>query len=54
MADTPTPGQIAYEAYYRSHPFAECMDWTMLSHESHAAWEAAAQAVLAWKEEEAR
>jgi hypothetical protein len=51
----PTPGQIAYEAYWhdtkqmlRGHP------WDTLPSTEQAHWDAAAQAVLALKEEDSR
>lgn len=51
--DTPTPGEVAYEAYCRvtygaaAHP----ADYATLTWGQQAAWEAAAQAVLAWQKE---
>jgi hypothetical protein len=57
MPDTPTPGQLCYEAYWRSNApkISAAMTaqiWYALSSRTHEAWEAAAQAVLAWKKEE--
>ena len=56
MTDTPTPGQVTYAAYVtalRPTAVAEhaAQWWTRLRPEEHAAWEAAAQAVLAQQEE---
>ena len=54
MSDTPTrtPGQIAYQAYWRicAPKVSAAMTaqiWSALSPTTHAAWDAAAQAVLA-------
>jgi hypothetical protein len=41
MNDT-TPGQVCYEAFWPS----ACVPWFTLAPHWHAAWEAAAQAVL--------
>jgi len=48
MSDTPTPGQIAYEAYCATldHTWTKPA-WRHLAPEIHRAWDAAAQAVLA-------
>jgi hypothetical protein len=56
MSETQTPGQIAYEAYWRAfapqfgptymHP------WGQVHPQNQAAWDAAAQAVLAMQEEQ--
>lgn len=45
MAETPTAGQVAYEAYW--HAAAPYMHpWADVHPQNQAAWEAAAQAVL--------
>ena len=51
MPNEPTPGQVAYEAYYRLSaptvsPALTAQIWQKLSPATHEAWEAAAQAVL--------
>jgi hypothetical protein len=57
MTDTPTPGEIAYTAYfqamYETIPTSSDV-WTWQTPAVQQAWEAAAQAVLALKEEEER
>ena len=48
MAETPTPGQVAHATYWLT--FAgrpPTLPWAQLIPENRAAWEAAAQAVLA-------
>jgi len=57
MSDTPTPGQVAFEAYRAvAMPVSGFPDggmpWAWQRAEEQAAWEAAAQAVLAQKQEE--
>lgn len=56
MTDTPTPGQICYEAWRRTEPrgwlYERPLPWAQLDASTHAAWEAAAQAVRAMQEEE--
>jgi hypothetical protein len=48
MTDTPTPGEIAYEAYVASLWQQHTMfPWRYLQAPVQTAWEAAAQAVLA-------
>jgi hypothetical protein len=56
MTDTPTPGQIAYEAYMRASLPSRAEQETIMPWESplflaseRAAWNAVAQAVLAWR-----
>lgn len=54
MPDTPTPGQVAYEAAWRVHqelyPKAHRTPWRELHPAHKRGWEAAAQAVLdAWQ-----
>ena len=39
--ETPTPGQVCYEAFWPS----ACVPWFTLHPHWHAAWEAAAEAV---------
>jgi hypothetical protein len=54
MSETITPGQIAYEGYMRVHVgTGQAVTWGYALLEPHErdAWEAAAQAVLAMKEE---
>lgn len=59
---SPTPGQVAYEAYvqrfqaYPAHPKSTVFPgpWMFLAPLQQACWEAAAQAVLTWKAEEER
>lgn len=49
----PTPGQVAHETYWRT--FAgrpPTLPWAQLIPENRAAWDAAAQAVLAQKDKE--
>ena len=50
MSDTPTPGQVAYEAAWRVHeelyPKAHRTPWRELHPAHKRGWEAAAQAVL--------
>jgi hypothetical protein len=48
----PTPAQIAYEAYMAVLALAFPMDFAALGDIHHRAWEAAAQAVRAWQQEE--
>ena len=53
MAETPTPGQVAHATYWLT--FAgrpPTLPWAQLIPENRAAWEAAAQAVLALQQEE--
>jgi hypothetical protein len=56
MPDTPTPGEIAYEAYrlvvLPTAGRAHLPPWTHLPALSRAGWEAAAQAVMAMQERE--
>ena len=51
MSEIPTPGQVAYEAYMRDAYPGEHQPWSWLEWRDHHGWEAAAQAVLVWKEE---
>ena len=60
MPDTPTPGQVNYEAYCRCE-YGPSMarqegpltwGWSLLLDSEQAAWEAAAQAVLALAKED--
>lgn len=46
MPDIPTPGQVAYTAYWPALGTAPPVAWDGLSPVVHAAWEVAAQAVL--------
>ena len=51
----PTPGQVAYEAWEAALPerrYFPAPSWDTVSVPHQAAWEAAAQAVQAWQEEE--
>lgn len=50
----PTPGQVAYAAYCRIiyGPYAHEDDYRDLGWKQQAAWEAAAQAVRAMREQE--
>jgi hypothetical protein len=53
MPETPTPGQVAYEAYWgeRHYPTRRC--WQDVRPVEQQRWEAAAQAVLAsWLQEQ--
>ena len=56
MTDAPTPGQVAYEAWWRVHvnlPGTNVsFGFARLRPNEQAAWEAAAQAVRAMQEEE--
>ena len=53
MPDTPTPGEVAYEAFWaRDLPDFRGDAWGTMDHLTQARWEAAAQAVLAMQEEE--
>jgi hypothetical protein len=60
MTDSPTPGQICYAAYCRCEygPYMARADapltwgWALLLDSERAAWEAAAQAVLAMQQED--
>ena len=49
MPDAPTPGEVAYTAYYhtrlRLQHRSVILTWTELTTNEQAAWEAAAQAV---------
>jgi hypothetical protein len=48
----PTPGQLCYEAYARQrHDGTVLLPWTQMQPPLRLAWEIAAQAVLALKEE---
>lgn len=47
----PTPGEVAYLAYWPALDIAPPVPWNGLSPVVHTAWEVAAEAVLAWKEE---
>lgn len=53
MTDTPTPGQVNYEAYCAVAPDVDpalpFVAWDELPPGDRHAWEAAAQAVLAWQ-----
>lgn len=46
MAETKTPGQIAYEAYLRTWNIPGLRTWHEEPRGQQRAWEAAAQAVL--------
>jgi hypothetical protein len=52
MPETPTPGEIVYEAYAAHMPRVPMVTYIppygLLEVESRMAWEAAAQAVLTW------
>jgi hypothetical protein len=50
--DTQTPGQIAYEAYLRTWNIPGLRTWEDEPRVQQRAWEAAAQAVLAWQAQE--
>jgi hypothetical protein len=52
MDDTPTPGQVVYEAYWRSEAGKVPFAWETLTPRAQQPWDAAAQAVLAIQEEE--
>lgn len=39
----PTPGQLAYEAYWRSRK-SDCLGWSSLGKDERATWEAVAEA----------
>lgn len=60
MPDTPTPGQLAYEAcaaFWRGYGFGPQthVAWRALTPEQRGAWEAAAEAVLeAWVQAQTR
>ena len=47
MPETPTPGQLAYEAYWQTWNDGRppLLVWAQLVPDNRAAWEAAAQAV---------
>ena len=48
MTNTPTPGEVAYTAFWATDlPDFRGADWATLHPRSQARWEAAAQAVLA-------
>jgi len=47
MPDTPTPGQVCYEAYLRTWPIPGLRTWDEEPLVQQRAWEAAATAVLA-------
>lgn len=49
MPDQPTPGQIAYEAYWQTwnEGLPPQLSWEQIIPDNKRAWEAAAQAVLA-------
>ena len=50
MSDTPTPGQVAYEAFWQAFAVAFGADadsWDIIHPGTQRAWDAAAQAVLA-------
>jgi len=51
MSDTPTTGQVAYAAYMAVLALSFPMDFAALPVTYLRAWEAAAQAVLAMREE---
>jgi hypothetical protein len=49
MRNTPTPGQVCYEAYQAAYEcYVWTLPWTQLQPHFRQVWEAAAQAVLAW------
>jgi hypothetical protein len=53
VSDTPTPGQIAYEAYQAAYDcFVWTLPWAQLQPHFRRVWEAAAQAVRAMQQEE--
>jgi hypothetical protein len=47
MTDTPTPGQVAYEAFICVDGLPHWRTWNELRRVEKARWDAAAQAVLA-------
>jgi len=47
---TPTPGQLAYEAWFQAAGLAQIVPWAQLRPDGHRAWDAAALAVLAWED----
>lgn len=51
MPDQPTPGQIAYAAFW-AHDLPDVRGdaWETMDPLTQARWEAAAQAVLTWQE----
>lgn len=50
MTDTPTPGQVCYDAFMAALALDHPAPWHIQDPRHHAAWEAAAQAVLdAWQ-----
>jgi hypothetical protein len=51
MSDTRTPGQVAYEAYCHIWPSVDATPYLQLDAIAQRAWDAAAQAVLALKED---
>jgi len=53
MSESPTPGQICYEGFWRTtHPDFQEDAWPTLPLSTQARWEAAAQAVLAIQQED--
>jgi hypothetical protein len=54
MTDTRTPGQLAYETYVLHLYGDDQFPWPTLLPDAKAAWDAAAQAVLAWQTQEGR
>ena len=52
MPDQPTPGELAYAAYWPALGSPPPVPWAGLSPVVHRAWEAAAEAVRAMQEEE--
>lgn len=55
MPDVHTPGEAAYHAAQQEHlrvfPQSHDIPWRHLRRDAQQLWEAAAQAVLAWKKE---
>ena len=47
MSEIPTPGQLCYEAWFQAAGLRRIVPWAQLPPCGQAAWEAAAQAVLA-------
>ena len=47
---SPTPGELCYAAYWRVDAWTFDVPWAQLTDVQRAAWEAAAQAVLALRE----
>jgi hypothetical protein len=47
MSESPTPGELAYTAWFHAAGLSQIVDWARLGAQGRACWDAAAQAVLA-------